>query len=63
MIADVDLESEVLRCMGSARTTIYALICIARLRGYRGRLSYLPVSRPHRICTTPTLPFQSEIGS
>ena len=40
--ADLDLESEFLRCLGSARFDAYAMVRIASLRRYRGRFSYVP---------------------
>ena len=42
MIADLDIDSEVIRCLGDIRLDIWAVICVARGRKYRGRLSYLP---------------------
>ena len=42
MIADLDIDSEVIRCLGDIRLDIWAVICVARGRTYRGRLSYLP---------------------
>jgi sphingosine kinase len=46
LISDVDIESEVIRCVGAARNTIYGLYCIMRLRRYPGVFSYVPVSGP-----------------
>ena len=40
IIADVDLESEVLRCCGPFRLDVYAVWRMLALRRYRGRLSY-----------------------
>jgi sphingosine kinase len=42
MIADLDIDSEVIRCLGDIRLDIWAVMCVARGRTYRGRLSYLP---------------------
>jgi sphingosine kinase len=42
MIADLDIESEAIRFLGSLRLDIWGAICVARGRKYRGRLSYLP---------------------
>ena len=42
LIADVDLESEVIRWAGSLRMDLFSLYCIFRLRTYRARLSFLP---------------------
>jgi sphingosine kinase len=44
MIADLDIESEVVRFLGSFRLDLWGAICVARNRKYRGRLSYLPPS-------------------
>ncbi|XP_078511066.1 sphingosine kinase 2 isoform X2 [Lissotriton helveticus] len=46
-IADVDIESEKYRHMGSARFTMGTMVRLASLRTYRGRLSYLPVLESH----------------
>ena len=42
MIADLDIDSEVIRCLGNMRLDVWAVLCVARGRSYRGRLSYLP---------------------
>ncbi|KFU88827.1 Sphingosine kinase 1, partial [Chaetura pelagica] len=42
-ISDVDIDSEKYRGLGSARFTLGTLQCLAKLRVYQGRLSYLPV--------------------
>ncbi|NXC43602.1 SPHK1 kinase, partial [Penelope pileata] len=42
-IADVDIDSEKYRRLGNARFTLGTLQCLARLRVYQGRLSYLPL--------------------
>ncbi|NWH68863.1 SPHK1 kinase, partial [Geococcyx californianus] len=42
-ISDVDIDSEKYRCLGNARFTVGTLQCLAKLRVYEGRLSYLPV--------------------
>ena len=43
LVSDVDLESERLRWLGSARSDLYALLRILKLRTYRGRFSFVPV--------------------
>eukprot|EP00615_Pteridomonas_danica_P007275 CAMPEP_0114332756 /NCGR_PEP_ID=MMETSP0101-20121206/3300_1 /TAXON_ID=38822 ORGANISM="Pteridomonas danica, Strain PT" /NCGR_SAMPLE_ID=MMETSP0101 /ASSEMBLY_ACC=CAM_ASM_000211 /LENGTH=210 /DNA_ID=CAMNT_0001463547 /DNA_START=644 /DNA_END=1276 /DNA_ORIENTATION=- len=43
LLSDVDIESENLRWMGSARFTVGALTRMIFLRSYRGRFSYCPV--------------------
>ena len=43
MIADVDIESEVVRGLGNLRFTIFALLRIAKLRKYRAKLWYKPI--------------------
>ena len=45
--SDVDLGSECLRWLGSFRHVLYALICILRLRAYKGRFAFLPASSSH----------------
>ena len=40
IVADVDLESEVLRCLGPLRLDAYAVWRMINLRKYRGRFSY-----------------------
>ena len=42
--ADLDLESESLRCLGGARFDVYALVRVASLRRYRGRFSFVLAS-------------------
>ncbi|NXW90030.1 SPHK1 kinase, partial [Alopecoenas beccarii] len=41
-ISDVDIDSEKFRRLGNARFTLGTLQCLAKLRVYQGRLSYLP---------------------
>ncbi|XP_078392681.1 sphingosine kinase 2-like [Cetorhinus maximus] len=55
-VADVDIESEKYRGVGSARFSVGTLVCLASLRRYRGRLSYLPAGgRPKRaLCRSIT---------
>ncbi|KAJ9563095.1 hypothetical protein OSB04_008255 [Centaurea solstitialis] len=42
LIADIDIESEKYRWMGSARINFYALKRILRLREYNGSISFVP---------------------
>ena len=42
LVADIDIESEVLRWMGGIRFTIWALLKVIKSRRYRARLSYIP---------------------
>ena len=43
LIADIDIESETMRCFGqSFRTTLYAILRIATMREYEMSISYLP---------------------
>ncbi|XWS15670.1 hypothetical protein CRYUN_Cryun34aG0021800 [Craigia yunnanensis] len=42
LVADIDIESEKYRWMGSARIDFYALQRILHLRHYNGRVSFLP---------------------
>lgn len=43
-ISDVDIDSEKYRRLGNARFTLGTLQCLAKLRVYQGRLSYLPAA-------------------
>ncbi|KAM7035351.1 LOW QUALITY PROTEIN: sphingosine kinase 1 [Acridotheres tristis] len=43
-ISDVDIDSEKYRWLGNARFTLGTLQCLAKLRVYQGRLSYLPMA-------------------
>ncbi|XP_053712257.1 sphingosine kinase 1-like [Synchiropus splendidus] len=45
IVADVDIESERYRHVGSARFTVGMLVRLASLRVYRGKLAYLPAER------------------
>lgn len=49
-LSDVDIHSERFRALGSARFTLGAVLGLATLHTYRGRLSYLPAT------TEPALP-------
>ncbi|KAK0578307.1 hypothetical protein LWI29_008386 [Acer saccharum] len=42
LVADIDIESEKYRWMGSARLDFYALLRIFSLRHYSGRVSFVP---------------------
>jgi diacylglycerol kinase family enzyme len=42
LVADIDIESEVLRWMGGVRFTIWALLKLIKAKRYRARLSYIP---------------------
>jgi sphingosine kinase len=42
MIADIDIDSECIRFMGSLRMDIWGARCVVGMRKYKGRLSYLP---------------------
>jgi hypothetical protein len=44
MIADIDIESEVIRFMGFLRMDLWGVWCVLKLRKYRARFSYLPPS-------------------
>jgi hypothetical protein len=45
MIADIDIDSEVLRCLGALRFDLWGAYLGIRLYSYAVRLSYLPVSK------------------
>ena len=42
IVADLDIESEVLRCLGAMRFDVFGLVRTLFLRRYRGKLSWLP---------------------
>ncbi|KAI3832924.1 hypothetical protein MKW98_025808 [Papaver atlanticum] len=42
LVADIDIESEKYRWMGSARLDFYGLLRVIRLRKYNGRVSFVP---------------------
>ncbi|KAI3937099.1 hypothetical protein MKX01_015314 [Papaver californicum] len=42
LVADIDVESEKYRWMGSARLDFYGLLRVIRLRKYNGRVSFVP---------------------
>lgn len=48
-IADLDIESEILRCLGSLRMDLWAAWRILALRTYNVRLSYLPPPTKNRV--------------
>lgn len=47
-LSDVDIHSERFRALGSARFTLGAVLGLATLHTYRGRLSYLPATTEGR---------------
>lgn len=42
LLADIDIESEVLRALGEPRFTLWSLYRIAKLCSYQAKLSYIP---------------------
>lgn len=44
MIADIDIESEMIRFVGFLRMDLWGAWCVLKLRKYRARFSYLPPS-------------------
>jgi diacylglycerol kinase family enzyme len=42
MLADIDIDSEVIRFVGSLRFDLWAVWCVLHLKKYRAKLSYLP---------------------
>lgn len=46
VISDIDIESEVLRCCGGARFTLYALYRVLRPRALHAKLAYWPAAAP-----------------
>ncbi|KAI1232330.1 Sphingosine kinase 1, partial [Lamprotornis superbus] len=55
-ISDVDIDSEKYRWLGSARFTLGTLQCLAKLRVYQGRLSYLPMATEQSSSPAPRDP-------
>jgi len=46
LIADIDIQSETMRCFGqTVRTTLYAILKIAKMREYKVSISYLPTDK------------------
>ncbi|KAF0906003.1 hypothetical protein E2562_009021 [Oryza meyeriana var. granulata] len=45
LVADIDIESEKYRWMGSARLDFYSLLRVASLRRYNGRVLFVPAPR------------------
>lgn len=45
MIADIDIESEIIRWMGSFRMDLWGALSVLRMRRYRARFTYLPPSK------------------
>jgi sphingosine kinase len=43
IIADIDIESEVIHWMGATRFDLWGVVCVAKLRWYRAKFSYLPL--------------------
>ena len=42
MIADIDIESECIRCLGVLRNDLWGAWCVLKMRSYRAKFSYLP---------------------
>ena len=55
MVADIDLESEVIRCVGMLRTTIWGAIRWVNLRDYFGCLYYLPKDSKMKLEDIPSI--------
>ncbi|GAX29409.1 sphingosine kinase [Fistulifera solaris] len=45
-IADIDIDSECIRCLGESRFDVWGAWCILRMRHYRGRFSYTNDPKP-----------------
>jgi sphingosine kinase len=58
IIADVDIESEVIHWMGATRFDLWGVVCVAKLRRYRAKFSYLPVVAATTNTATAILPQQ-----
>jgi sphingosine kinase len=44
LLADIDVESEILRAIGEPRFTVWSLLRLMKLKTYRAQLSYIPCS-------------------
>ncbi|CAG7716965.1 unnamed protein product [Allacma fusca] len=44
LLADIDVESEILRPIGEPRFTVWSLLRLMKLKTYRAQLSYIPCS-------------------
>lgn len=62
MIADIDIESEVIRFMGILRNDIWAVWRLINLRSYKATFSYLPADKISHI-THQLPPFASDLPS
>jgi sphingosine kinase len=61
MVADIDLESEVIHFMGEARFDVWAVWRCIFLRRYRARFSYLPADKvPDKTVATNNMPALTE---
>ena len=58
-IADIDIESEVLRSLGEFRFTIFTLLRVAKLRKYKAKIWYKPVKKQPQLSKSD----DSETGS
>eukprot|EP00977_Amphora_coffeiformis_P016465 scaffold5108_cov172-Amphora_coffeaeformis.AAC.14 len=45
MVADIDIQSEVIRWMGSLRFDLWGVLSVLRMRRYRARFTYLPAEK------------------
>jgi sphingosine kinase len=45
MVADIDIESEAIRWLGSLRFDLWGVLSVLRMRRYRARFTYLPASK------------------
>ena len=55
MIADIDIESELIRWAGFLRMDIWGVVRVLFLRKYRAKFSYLPPSEGKKTITMPPL--------
>ena len=59
MIASLDIESEVIRFMGSLRFDLWGVWCVVKMKGYKARFSYLPPDKDENK-RDPTMPALTE---
>jgi len=48
MVAAIDIDSEVLRSLGSLRFDLWGVWCVLKLKGYKAKFSYLPPTAEYK---------------
>jgi sphingosine kinase len=60
ILADIDIESEVIRSIGESRFTLWSLLRIAKLKTYNAQLSYTLLGRNKSRNTDPGVGDENE---